>query len=112
MNKKKRIYIATPVNARREATLEQKRKQASLRCIYLKVILRDEFPDAEVVCSFDVCPLDEDVEEHTAMGRCIDLLMTCDAIYLDHAWQSSKGCNLEYRTAKIYGLEVMDFDMM
>ena len=103
IKKKLRIYVATPVNARREKTLEQKRKQAALRCKFLKVVIREDFPDAEVVCSFDVCPLNEEITEAEAMGRCTGLLLTCDAIYLDHGWTGSKGCNLEYRAAKIYG---------
>lgn len=108
MKKKMRIYVATPVNGRREATLELKRKEANVRCTYLKVMLRERFPDAEVVCSFDVCPIiGEPIEEHTAMGRCVDLLMTCDSIYMDVGWQSSKGCNVEYTTAKVYGLKIM-----
>lgn len=36
----------------------------------------------------------------------------CDAIYLDHAWQSSKGCNLEYRAAKIYDKEIFEHDKL
>ena len=108
MEQKLKIYIATPVNARNEATLQEKKEKAALRCKMLKEKLGKEFPNAEVVCSFDVCPIvGEPIEEHTAMGRCIDLLMTCDVIYLDSGWRKSNGCTLEYTTAKLYGLHFM-----
>ena len=32
--------------------------------------------------------------------------------YLDHAWQSSKGCNLEYRAANIYDKEIYEHDKL
>lgn len=31
---------------------------------------------------------------------------------IDHAWQSSKGCNLEYRAAKIYDKEIYEYDKL
>ena len=46
------------------------------------------------------------------MGDCIKLVLTCDAIMLDHGWLQSKGCNLEYRAAKIYGKEIFEFDKL
>lgn len=108
MKKKLRIYVATPVNGRKERTYEEKRKQAYLRCVYLRTVIRDEFPNAEVVTSFDVCPIDEQIEESTAMGRCVSLVMTCDAIWMDGHWNESKGCRLEHRTAELYGLCIMN----
>ena len=29
-----------------------------------------------------------------------------------NAWQSSKGCNLEYRAAKIYDKEIYEYDKL
>ena len=46
--------------------------------------------------------------EEKAMSRCIYLVLTSDAIYLDHGWTASKGCNLEYLTAKIYGKQIFE----
>lgn len=108
----KRIYIATPVNARREETFEEKKRMAACRVEFLKMIIKEDFPDAELLTSFDVCPVDVKVNECVAMGRCIAHLLTADTIYLDHAWQSSRGCNLEYRAAKIYGLSILEHDKL
>ena len=112
MGKKKRMYIATPVNARSEATLDLKREAAHRRCVGLKAVLEIDFPDWEIVTPFDVTRHFGEVVEAEAMGACITLLLTCDAIYLDRGWTASKGCNLEYRAAKIYGLAIMDHNKM
>lgn len=103
-----RIYVATPVNARKEATLQAKRIGAKRRTDMLRCWLREEYPDAEILTPFDAVPLEESVEEPEAIGRCITLLMTCDTVLLDRGWTGSKGCNLEYRAAKLYGLRIID----
>lgn len=109
-----KLYIATPINARQERTFKEKFLAAKHRVEMLKeVILMADWEDApeitEIVSSFDLNPLGK-VSESEAMGRCIQAVIECDAIYLDHAWQSSKGCNLEYRAAKIYGKIIYEHD--
>ena len=110
----KRMYIATPINGRHDAIdINQKLALAKMRIGVLKQVLGDDpnFLDYEFVSTFDIhhgaMP-----PEHKAMGDCIALVMTCDAIMLDHAWQSSKGCNLEYRAAKIYGKQIFEHDKL
>lgn len=112
-----KIYIATPINGRHEPTREKKLEAARKRVGMLKGLLADGICEnglcytfGEKVSTFDVN--DDDTDEATAMGRCIELIMKCDAIYLDHGWLQSKGCNLEYRCAKIYGLAVFEHDRL
>ena len=93
---KKSVYIFFRVKGHRKLLCE---------------LIRFWHPDvrpAEVVTSFDVCPIDEQIEESTAMGRCVSLVMTCDAIWMDGHWNESKGCRLEHRTAELYGLCIMN----
>lgn len=107
-----KIYIATPINARSEKTFRDKYIAAKHRVNLLREIIRydERFPkDIELVSSFDLNPLGKYTESQ-AMGRCVAEVMDSDAIYLDHAWQSSNGCNLEYRTAKIYGKKIYEHD--
>ena len=98
-----KLYIATPINARQEPTMREKFVAAKHRVEMLKEILADDvrFKNYELISTFDF-NLMNDVEEK-AMLRCIYHVLTSDAIYLDHGWTASKGCNLEYLTAKIYG---------
>lgn len=107
-----KIYIATPINARQEKTFREKYLAAKHRVGFLKEVIRSDerFPrDIELISSFDINPLGAHTESQ-AMGRCVTEVMESDAIYLDHGWQSSNGCNLEYRTAKIYNKKIYEHD--
>ena len=101
-----KLYIATPINARKEPTMREKLVAAKHRVEMLKEILSDDvrFKDYELISTFDFNDM-YDTEER-AMSRCIYHVLTSDAIYLDHGWAASKGCNLEYLTAKIYGKQI------
>lgn len=100
---KKKLYIVTPINARREPTFRTKYMAARHRVNMLKEIIGDDerFADYEPTSTFDL-PHSENEDEATAMSKCVNAVMTCDAIYLDRGWNNSKGCRLEYHTAKIY----------
>ena len=109
-----RLYIATPINARQGRSLEYKLLAAEQRILTLKQVLKDDpmFEDYdEMVSTFDIQDSSE-LTEAEAMGNCIAEVLECDAIYLDHGWLQSKGCNLEYRAAKIYGLEIFQHDKL
>ena len=99
-----KLYIATPINARQEPTMREKLVAAKRHVEMLKEILADDdrFKDYELISTFDFNNM-YDADEEKAMSRCIYHVLTSDAIYLDHGWTASKGCNLEYLTAKIYG---------
>ena len=101
-----KLYIATPINARQEPTMREKLVAAKHRVEMLKEILADDvrFKKYELISTFDFNDM-YDTEER-AMSLCIYHVLTSDAIYLDHGWTASKGCNLEYLTAKIYGKQI------
>ncbi len=42
------------------------------------------------------------------IGRDIEALIECDAVFLCSGWQESKGCSLEYQAARIYGKIIMN----
>ena len=113
-----RIYIATPIGGRHEPTREGKLREARRRVERIKELIGDGILCGDYWYTYDECVSTFDVndeepcDEATAMGRCIELVMKCDAIYLDHGWLQSKGCNLEYRCAKIYGLAVFEHDKL
>ena len=101
-----KLYIATPINARQEPTMREKLVAAKHRVEMLKAILADDvrFKKYELISTFDFNVMNDTEEE--AMSRCIYHVLISDAIYLDHGWTASKGCNLEYLTAKIYGKQI------
>ena len=101
-----KLYIATPINARKEPTMREKLVAAKHRVEMLKAILADDvrFKNYELISTFDFNYMNDVAEK--AMLRCIYHVLTSDAIYLDHGWTASKGCNLEYQAAKIYGKQI------
>lgn len=119
-----KIYIATPVNGRKEETIEGKRAAAHLRVMELKKSLAVRYPDAEFHSSFDndIAPLDIMLTkrmygiglspEAVIMGKCVQRVMECDMVVLDYGWNKSKGCRLENATANIYGVGVISAYML
>ena len=101
-----KLYISTPINARKERTMREKLVAAKRRVQMLKKILADDvrFKDYEMISTFGFNDWNE--TEERAMSRCIYHVLKSDAIYLDHGWTASKGCNLEYLAAKIYGKQI------
>ena len=101
-----KLYIATPINARQEPTMREKLVAAKHRVEMLKAIIANDirFKNYELISTFDFNGM-YDTEEK-AMSRCIYHVLTSDAIYLDHGWTASKGCNLEYQAAKIYDKQI------
>ena len=96
-----KVFPSTHAKADINTCFEEK-----LRVEMLKEILADDvqFKEYELTSTFDFNNM-YDTEER-AMSLCIYHVLTSDAIYLDHGWTASKGCNLEYQAAKIYGKQI------
>lgn len=100
--KRKRIYISIPISGHDlEEVKERARKEREwLLCI------EDGLHRQDIITPFDVCPeLDKPYSYY--MGKDIEALLECDAIYLCEGWQNSKGCMAEFEVARIYGKEIM-----
>ena len=105
-----KIYIATPVNARKEETLEEKRLSAYDRMCEIRQQIHALLPNAEFHSSFDehIAPINKECSksESMIMGECVTEVMECDMIVLDWGYLDSKGCRVEEFTAIRYGKEV------
>lgn len=111
--KKLKIYVATPVNGRQEATLTEKREGAYKRVKEMSELIRRKHPDAELHSSFDVdvSPIDGYVyDEATIMGLCVQRVMECDMVVMDSGWQVSRGCTVESFVAIQYGKNVLPIE--
>lgn len=117
----KKVYIATPVNGRKEVTLTEKRKAAYDRIKEIEYIISKSVNGAEFAefhSSFDgdIAPLNVELtkkmfgyelpSEAVIMGRCVQRVMECDMVVLDLGWEKSKGCRVEHQTAVVYEKEV------
>lgn len=96
MKSKRRIYISIPVTGR---PMELTRIKAE----EVKATIRR-------TGDIPACPLDltDEGDDYAAcMGKCIEEMLRCDAVYFVRGWQSSRGCTAEYETARVYGKEMM-----
>lgn len=108
-----KIYIATPVNARKEATLIEKQRAALERVNVLKEKVKELHPNAEVwssVGNIVVARKGLPEKEAQIMGACVRMVMESDIIVLDRGWWDSKGCNVEKYTAETYGKQIWEID--
>ena len=125
----KKVYIATPVNSRSGATIEEKREAAYKRIKEIeyrlsKAVKGCEFAEFHSSFDADIAPINLELtkkmygiglpSESVIMGRCVQRVMECDVIVLDNRWSLSRGCNLERFAALKYDKEihyVTDYDI-
>ena len=101
--KRKRIYISIPISG--HDLEEVKEKARNIR----ECLLYDVFgfkKGLDIITPFDVCS-EPDKPYSYYMGKDIEALLECDAIYLCEGWQNSKGCMAEFEVARIYGKEII-----
>lgn len=104
-----KIYLATPVNGRKEETLAEKQEAAMKRLDYIAELVKEFYPDAECInpvrkiLTYHKGLMDR---ESTIMGTCVKMVMDSDMIVLDDGWMSSNGCKLERSAAFIYGKQI------
>lgn len=105
-----KLYIATPVNARKEETFEEKYYAAQKRITELKENLSEDerFKGWEMTSGPDVCPLG--MNETEALRRCVQTVLSCEAIYMDSGWQRSEGCRTEFNTAGRYKIPIYTYN--
>lgn len=60
----------------------------------------------EVITPFDVCDI-PDKPYSFYMGKDIEALINCDAIYLAPGWHGSKGCTAEYEVARVFNKTII-----
>ena len=96
----KRIYVSLPISG---YDLDERK----LYAIWVKNLIKDKYPKvAKVITPLNVCS-EPDKPHSSYMGKDIEALLECDAIYLCEGWQNSKGCMAEFEVARIYGKEII-----
>ena len=103
----KKIYVSLPI-AIDEKTVAERYKEAVR---YIKEDLKEDY---EIHGPVNIDQFDENGIKTTRdhdyawyMGRDIEVLLRCDAIFMGTGWQRSPGCRCELQTAKIYNKEVI-----
>lgn len=104
-----KVYLATPVNGRKEKTLEAKQRAAMERIDEMADFLKDRIYEAEFVNPVrTILTYHNGANKHEAliMGSCVKMVMMCDMIVLDDGWECSQGCTVERFVAMQYGKQV------
>lgn len=109
-----KIYLATPVNGRKEKTYATKHSGALKRIQEMAKYIRTQFPDVEFMSSFDIHSVRRMIRypeypkplESEVMGECVRMVMEADMIVLDDGWECSQGCTVERFVAMQYGKQV------
>ena len=94
---KKKVYVSLPISGHNINYVKGKAERAAQ-------YLRDK--GYEPVTPFDVSQ-DENASYAEHMGKDINALLDCDAVFFLRGWEQSKGCQLERHAAMIYDKEMM-----
>jgi nucleoside 2-deoxyribosyltransferase len=107
-----KIYLATPVNGRKEKTREEKQKAAEKRINEMADFLVKLYPEAEFMSSFNIIGVKyhlNDLSEAVIMGACVRMVMESDLVVMDENWRDSRGCWVEQMVAQQYGIRIESY---
>ena len=97
INMKKKVYISIPISGKEIIGVK----------LHLDLVKKGLVSnDYEPVTPFDVSP-DSNASYAEHMGKDIQALLECNAVFFCRGWQDSKGCQAEYEVAKIYGKQMV-----
>ena len=96
MEKRKRIYISIPITGHVMELVRMKAEE-----VKTEIRRRMDIPSSPLDLA------DKNESYASCMGKCVEELLQCDAVYFVRGWQSSRGCTAEYEIARIYGKELM-----
>lgn len=92
-----KIYISLPISGHDIRKVREIAEKAKERIKYM---------GHEPVSPLEVST-DESAPYSEHMGKDIAALLECDAVMFVGYWTDSKGCQLEYQAARIYGKWIM-----
>ena len=92
-----KVYISLPTSG---FPLDTVKKRADK---YKKRFQAEGF---EAITPFDVCS-DPVCSCSFYLGKTIEALIDCDAIYLAPGWHGSKGCTAEYEVARVFNKTII-----
>lgn len=92
-----KVYISLPISGFPVPIVKERAE------IYKKELQDNGY---EAITPFDVCNEPERSYAY-CMGKDIEALLECDAIYLAPGWHGSKGCTAEYEVARVFNKRII-----
>lgn len=103
-NNKKKCFISLPIAGRENDVFDRVE-------VAKEEVKRLGFEPISPLDLNELHPDNIDGHEYSTsyyMGRDIEALIDCDAIYCCEGWKKSKGCQVERKTAEVYKLEIFE----
>ena len=101
----KTYYISVPMLGREEKDILQDIAQA-------EIALKEKISKEQIINPYDIAKGVESASQNPSYGAYLGadighIVDHIDTLYFCRGWEDSKGCMLEYHTARIYGKEMI-----
>lgn len=99
-----KVFISQPVRGREPEDILKEREK-------VMDYVRKFHPDAEEIHSYvQNIQLDARIPELSVLGMSLTMMAHADLVVFAPHWIVSRGCQMEYRAADAFGLEIMDME--
>lgn len=113
MKKVIKIYVSLPITGQETTVMERcNEAKQQIELLFEKMDIYQGY-QLEVVFPKDVEKIGTPEQDNTKplgywLGEDIKLLMDCDAVFFCKGHSRSRGCQLEFRCANIYGKKILN----
>jgi len=106
-----KVFISQPMNGKSDEDILNERNRISE---YIRKSFKDE--DVEILDSyfedFDDTPLTGANVALKYLAKSIDILACADLLVLANGWKETRGCVIEEKCARLYGIDVVEMEEM
>jgi len=97
----KKVFISLPMNGKTEAEIKENRQKA-IEALYSLGYTEDEL---SIIDTFIKEDAPDDVNDGLwYLGKSIELLAGADLVVFAPGWRAARGCVIEFKCAREYGL--------
>lgn len=105
--KQKKAMISQPMGGKTEEEIKATRERAMTALqekgfTVVNTLFTDEWYSKEAMAERGVVQI-----PLCFLAKSLEKMSQCDAVYVCNGWQDARGCRIEHRAAKYYGLEII-----
>lgn len=99
-----RLFISQPMKDKTDKEIKEERER-------IINFFKNKFEDdIEVINSFFECA-PHDAKPLWFLGKSFQLLSTADIVVFAKGWENARGCKMEYKACKEYGIKLIDMNI-